>query len=161
MFQFSRFPPHSLCIQLWVVGHYPDGVSPFGYLWINTSVQLPRAFRRYRVLLRQLVPRHSSHTLLSFILVALSSARYISSLHRYATVKRLSRRPLPLLLSGQQTETIPARSRHVKGVSVYFQRFLKSSWPRSHPGYGLRPCHQGPTDRLNASRRRPTTSESG
>gem|GEM_PF-6312267 len=41
-------------------------VSPFGYPRINTSVQLPEAFRRLRVLLRQLVPRHSSCTLSSF-----------------------------------------------------------------------------------------------
>jgi hypothetical protein len=67
MFQFTGFPPHDLCIQSRVARHYSDGVSPFGYPRINTSVQLPWAFRRYRVLLRQLVPRHSSHTLLSFI----------------------------------------------------------------------------------------------
>lgn len=66
MFQFTGFPPHTLCIQMWVAERYFYGVSPFGYLWINTFVQLPRAFRRLRVLHRQLVPRHSSHTLFSF-----------------------------------------------------------------------------------------------
>ena len=66
MFRFTRFPPHSLCIQLWVAKHYSDGVSPFGYSRINALLQLPWTFRRLRVLLRQLVPRHSSHTLSSF-----------------------------------------------------------------------------------------------
>ena len=77
MFQFTGFPPHTLCIQAWVTGHDSCGVSPFGYLWINTFVQLPRAFRRLRVLLRQLIPRHSSYTLISFNTLALSSARYL------------------------------------------------------------------------------------
>ena len=65
MFQFTGLPSQDLFVQSWIDGHYPARVSPFGYLWINTSVQLPRAFRRFRVLLRQLVPRHSSYTLFS------------------------------------------------------------------------------------------------
>ena len=68
MFRFTRFPPHSLCIQLWVAKHYFDGVSPFGYSRINALLQLPWTFRRLRVLLRQLVPRHSSYTLCSLFL---------------------------------------------------------------------------------------------
>ena len=67
MFQFTGLPSHSLCIQLWIAEHYFDRISPFGYLWINTSVQLPRAFRRFRALHRQLVPRHSSYTLFSLL----------------------------------------------------------------------------------------------
>ena len=43
----------------------PRRVSPFGYPRIKALVQLPWAFRRLRVLLRQLVPRHSSMTLFS------------------------------------------------------------------------------------------------
>lgn len=65
MFQFTRFPPQTLCIQIWVTGRYPSRVSPFGYPRIIASVQLPVAFRRLRVLHRRLVPRHSSHTLRS------------------------------------------------------------------------------------------------
>src|SRR5579872_3075412 len=95
MFQFSGFPPHTLCIQMWVARHYSDGVSPFGHPRINTSVQLPWAFRCYRVLLRQLVPRHSSYTLLSFILVALTSARLCnSSLHAMRLSRSVLRWPL-------------------------------------------------------------------
>lgn len=76
MFQFTRFPPHTLWIQMWVPRHYPWRVSPFGNPRIIASVQLPAAYRRLRVLLRQLVPRHSSHTLRSLtILVALRSVR--------------------------------------------------------------------------------------
>ena len=66
MFQFTRFPPHALCVQAWVAKHYQGGVSPFGYLRIYASVQLPGAFRRLRVLHRRLVPRHSPRTLFSF-----------------------------------------------------------------------------------------------
>ena len=95
MFQFSGFPPHTLCIQMWVARHYSDGVSPFGHPRINTSVQLPWAFRCYRVLRRQLVPRHSSYTLFSFILVALSSARLCnSSSHAMRLSKSVLRSPL-------------------------------------------------------------------
>lgn len=50
-------------------------VPPFGNLGITVLVQLPRAFRRLRVLLRQLVPRHSSRTLLSLFTQLLLSAR--------------------------------------------------------------------------------------
>ena len=95
MFQFSGFPPHTLCIQMWVARHYSDGVSPFGHPRINTSVQLPWEFRCYRVLRRQLVPRHSSYTLFSFILVALSSARLCnSSSHAMRLSKSVVRCPL-------------------------------------------------------------------
>ena len=54
----------------------PRRVPPFGNPRIKALVQLPWAFRRLRVLLRQLVPRHSSMTLFSLkLLAALSSAR--------------------------------------------------------------------------------------
>ena len=45
MFQFPGCPPHSLWIQLWVSGHYPGRVSPFGYPRIDTCLQFPVAFR--------------------------------------------------------------------------------------------------------------------
>jgi hypothetical protein len=35
-----------------------DWVSPFGYLRVNALFQLTEAFRRLRVLLRLLMPRH-------------------------------------------------------------------------------------------------------
>ena len=43
----------------------PRRVPPFGNPRIKALVQLPWAYRRLRVLLRQLVPRHSSMTLFS------------------------------------------------------------------------------------------------
>ncbi len=46
MFQFPRCPPHTLCIQMWVIRDQPDRVPPFGYLRINIFYQLPAAFRR-------------------------------------------------------------------------------------------------------------------
>ncbi len=67
MFQFTRCPPHILCVQIWVTRHYPRWVSPFGNLRIIAFVLLPVAYRCLHVLLRQLVPRHSSHTLCSLI----------------------------------------------------------------------------------------------
>ena len=44
MFQFRRFAPRSLCIQLQVT--LAGWVSPFGYPRIKASFQLPGAFRR-------------------------------------------------------------------------------------------------------------------
>jgi hypothetical protein len=35
MFQFPRFPPPTLCVQVGVTGHDPSRVSPFGYPWIK------------------------------------------------------------------------------------------------------------------------------
>ena len=40
-----RVPLHSLCIQLWMTGHYSSRVSPFGHLRIYTCLQFPVAFR--------------------------------------------------------------------------------------------------------------------
>ena len=47
MFQFTSFPPHNLCIQLWVLRFEPQRVSPFGILRIKASCQLPVDYRRH------------------------------------------------------------------------------------------------------------------
>ena len=65
MFQFTRCPPRALCVQARVPRHYPRRVSPFGNPRIIAFVLLPEAYRCLHVLRRQLVPRHSSHTLCS------------------------------------------------------------------------------------------------
>jgi hypothetical protein len=80
MFQFTRFPPHTLCVQVWVAWHYPRGVSPFGNLRIYAFVQLPGAFRRLRVLRRRFVPRHSSRTLKSLLLATFESSMHDSTI---------------------------------------------------------------------------------
>jgi hypothetical protein len=46
MFQFPGCPPHCLCVQQRVTGHYSGRVPPFGYPEIFASLQLPQAFRR-------------------------------------------------------------------------------------------------------------------
>lgn len=78
-------------VQKRVPAYYHWRVSPFGNLWINAFVQLPRAFRRLRVLHRQLVPRHPSHTLTS-LQTPLSklSVKIECAIHNiYAAVKML------------------------------------------------------------------------
>jgi hypothetical protein len=45
MFQFPGCPPHRLWIHLWVTGHDPRRVSPFGYLRLDACLRLPVAFR--------------------------------------------------------------------------------------------------------------------
>src|SRR5690606_38600525 len=52
MFQFTRFPPTTLCIQVEVTRHDSCRVSPFGHLRIKACSQLPEAYRS--------VPRPSS-----------------------------------------------------------------------------------------------------
>ena len=47
MFQFPGCPPHRLWIHLWVTGHDPRRVSPFGYLRFNVCLRLPAAFRSW------------------------------------------------------------------------------------------------------------------
>ena len=44
MFQFPRFPPPP--VRCAVLKHDPEGVAPFGYLWITSCQHFPRAFRR-------------------------------------------------------------------------------------------------------------------
>ena len=83
-----QVPSNNLCIQLRVTRHYPSRVSPFGHLRIKASVQLPAAFRCLRVLLRQLIPRHSSYTLRSLLSVAF-----------YSNLLKLMRVPIALLYS--------------------------------------------------------------
>jgi hypothetical protein len=72
MFQFTGFPSQTLCIQIWMTRHDSRRISPFGYPRIVAFVQLPAAFRRLRVLLRQFVPRHSPHTLHSLLVASIS-----------------------------------------------------------------------------------------
>jgi len=45
MFQFAGFPPHSLCIQLWVTALSRRRVSPFGHPCFNACLRLRMAFR--------------------------------------------------------------------------------------------------------------------
>ena len=97
MFQFTRCPSHSLCVQKWITRHYPRWVSPFGNLRIIAFVLLPVAYRCLHVLLRQLVPRHSSHTLCSFYFLVLILMRSSSlgafnaqSTYLYTVFKMLS-----------------------------------------------------------------------
>jgi hypothetical protein len=76
MFQFGRYRLSNLCIQLEIINHYVDWVSPFGYLRVNAFIQLTEAFRRLRVLHRLLMPRHPPIAL--------------NSLTKYFSLKQLS-----------------------------------------------------------------------
>jgi hypothetical protein len=42
MFHFPTFPPHTLCIQVWVTGHDSCRVSPFGNPRITARLAAPR-----------------------------------------------------------------------------------------------------------------------
>ena len=42
MFHFPAFPPHTLCIQVWVTGHDSCRVSPFGDPRITARLAAPR-----------------------------------------------------------------------------------------------------------------------
>ena len=42
MFHFPTFPPHTLCVQVWVTGHDSSRVSPFGNPRINAWSAAPR-----------------------------------------------------------------------------------------------------------------------
>ena len=47
MFHFPTFPPHTLCVQMWVTGHDSSWVSPFGHpritAWLPTPQGLSQA----------------------------------------------------------------------------------------------------------------------
>ena len=45
MFQFPRLPPHCLCVQQWVIGHYSNGVFLFGDPCVYGCLHLNMAFR--------------------------------------------------------------------------------------------------------------------
>ena len=42
MFHFPAFPPHTLCIQMWVTRHHACWVSPFGDPRITARLAAPR-----------------------------------------------------------------------------------------------------------------------
>jgi hypothetical protein len=42
MFHFPTFPPHTLCVQVWVTGHDSCRVSPFGNPRIKARLAAPR-----------------------------------------------------------------------------------------------------------------------
>ena len=44
-FSSPGLPPHTLCIHVRVLGHYPKWVSPFGHSWIKVCLQLPKTYR--------------------------------------------------------------------------------------------------------------------
>lgn len=75
MFQFGRSRLLNLWIQLRIVSHYTNWVSPFGYLRVYAFFQLTEAFRRFRVLHRLLMPRHppiALNSLTTFVFKQLS-----------------------------------------------------------------------------------------
>ena len=42
MFHFPSFPPNTLYIQVWVIRHYSNRVSPFGHPWITVWLTTPQ-----------------------------------------------------------------------------------------------------------------------
>ena len=42
MFHFPAFPPHTLCVQVWVTPHDWGRVSPFGNPWISARLTTPQ-----------------------------------------------------------------------------------------------------------------------
>ena len=44
MFHFPAFPPHTLCVQVWVTPHDWGRVSPFGHPWISARLTAPQGF---------------------------------------------------------------------------------------------------------------------
>ena len=94
MFQFPRFPPHRLCVHLWVCGQSCDDHRGFP---IRTSPDIalahssPRLFAVFHVLLRRLTPRHPPYALRSFLHVirrnCISTCRYaVGKVHQPASV---------------------------------------------------------------------------
>ena len=46
MFHFPAFPPHTLCVQVWVTAHDDCRVSPFGHPRITARLTAPRGLSR-------------------------------------------------------------------------------------------------------------------
>lgn len=46
MFHFPAFPPHTLCVQVWVTAHDDCRVSPFGHPRITAQLTAPRGLSR-------------------------------------------------------------------------------------------------------------------
>ena len=46
MFHFPAFPPHTLCVQVWVTAHDACRVSPFGHPRIKAWLTAPRGLSR-------------------------------------------------------------------------------------------------------------------
>ena len=46
MFHFPSFPPHTLCVQVWVTAHDDCRVSPFGHPRIKARLTAPRGLSR-------------------------------------------------------------------------------------------------------------------
>lgn len=46
MFHFPAFPPHTLCVQVWVTAHDDCRVSPFGHPRIKAQLTAPRGLSR-------------------------------------------------------------------------------------------------------------------
>lgn len=95
-------------------------------------MQLPGAFRRLRVLHRQLVPRHSPRTLSSFSKATLQCARCMLPLSLCNCQSALHRPPIRAgPFSRRQLEMIPPSRRAVKGPRRFRRRVsvFQPEWP--------------------------------
>ena len=67
MFQFPAFPPHRLCVHLWVTEVCSVGFPHSDICGSLDICSSPQLFAAYHVLLRLLVPRHPPYALISLI----------------------------------------------------------------------------------------------
>ena len=114
----------------------PRRVPPFGNPRITVLVQLPWAFRRLRVLLRQLVPRHSSMTLFSlitrsFIECSMPCYRCIRSLFGFQRSFGPPTRLLSLGCSTRPSQIAPVGSR-LPARSLRLSTRLAVCWRRRY-----------------------------
>ena len=80
MFQFPGFPPHTLCIYVWVTGLQPAGFPHSDIKGSMPACGSPLLFAACHVLLRRLVPWHPPCALLRLITSILRLVTFFRSI---------------------------------------------------------------------------------
>ena len=128
MFQFPGSPLHNLLIQLWISGHCPRWVSPFGYPWLIACFRLPMAFRRS--LRPSSAPGAKAFTLCSF---QLDLTLVLSLRNRSVVPASAGLPPTSFFL----VLCIVQFSRYISELKMFFGWKLDSFLIQSSPSSGL------------------------
>lgn len=124
MFQFTRFPPHSLCIQLWVMEYCSIGFPHSDTSGSTLLCSSPERFAAYASFFGNLSLGIHHAPIIAFVKQLLSSARFFKS--HYATFKELGSRRLDFSVQ-RQGEMIPGLFLKVKGPTGFSANFPENS----------------------------------
>ena len=139
MFHFPAFPPHTLCIQMWVTRHHACWVSPFGHPRITARLAAPRGLSQpttsfigswcqgiHRVLLHTYI-----HKQLKMLASTVQFSNNTHQPHPHPQTRRSHQ---------MHRESVPSETTKPEGSMVLFQT-PNSVFRPDHANAGTRSCN--------------------